>query len=160
MVAGLALAAPTLSPAQTRPDFSGTWIVETVDAPSRGGGRGGDRQALQPGQRVVISQTEDGMTVTVATDGGQAERSYLFDGSEVSSRGPGDSTVESRSNWEGAALVTTMSVSLSTPRGDRTVNAREERTLGEDGRTMTVTTTASVFRRDRTTTVTLTKAEE
>ena len=176
-VAGLALGLSAVSLAQARPDFTGTWVVEEVDAPQRGGGRGGGRRAggggragrgggraalavqAQPGQQVVISQTEERLIVTMPTDAGETMSSYPFDGSEASNPAPGGGTVTSRSTWKGVALVTTTSSSISAPRGNVTITSREVRRLSEDGQTMTLTTTRSAFQREFTTTVTLTKAE-
>lgn len=165
---------------QTRPDFTGTWVVESVDSPRPqndglrgGGGRGGGRAGIggggrgmpggrarggagrgsqgagpvrggmvaepfQKGDRVSITQTLD--TLVVVQEASGSRTSYSFDGRETSNAGASGATVKSTTRWEGVALVTESSQSMSTPRGERmpfsTVRAGGTASTGEPRCTM------------------------
>jgi hypothetical protein len=80
--------------------------------------------------------------------------SYALDGSESSNPGLRGGTVKSKTKWEGVALVTESSQTMTTPMGDRTMKTREVRSLSEDRKTMTLVSTIDTPRGKRTTTVT------
>ena len=68
---------------------------------------------------------------------------YRLDGSEsTSSGGRGEMTTASR--WDGAALLTEGTNSISTPSGDMTIDIQKRRTLSPDGQTMTVESTRTM----------------
>ena len=50
------------------------------------------------------------------------------------------------SSWDGAALVTHGSQTMSTPRGEFVLEMHERRTLSRDGQTMTVASTRTTPR--------------
>ena len=52
------------------------------------------------------------------------------------------------SSWDGAALVTAGSQTVSTPRGELTLETQERRTLSSDGQTMTVASIRTTPRGD------------
>jgi hypothetical protein len=62
-------------------------------------------------------------------------------------------TTKSKSRWEGVALVTDMTRSMGTQRGNFEIKSREVRSLSEDGKTMTVRTTMNTPRGSQTMTV-------
>lgn len=166
--------------AQTRPDFTGTWVVESIEAPRppeggfggrRGGGRGrgmpsgrerggagqgapgagrgrGGRLAgrFGKGERVSMTQTTD--TLVIVRESGGHRTSYALDGRETSSPGAvGGAIITSTTQWEGVALVTKNSQAM-----------REVRTLGDDGRTMSLVMSSETPRGEIRTTVTFTRA--
>lgn len=147
---------------QGKPDFSGTWVVDSVERPERpsGGparGGGGRMAIMEKGQRVRIKQTAERLTVTSSGESGEQMNAYTLDGSEstnASRRGD----VTTRTKWEGAALVTEGTRSINSPMGEMTVKTREVRSLSNDGHRMTVRTTLDTPRGQRTTTVTFVKA--
>ena len=165
----LAIALPH---AQGKPDFAGTWVVDTVERPERpsggregsgpgggGGRRGGPMAMLQKGQRVRITQTAERLSVTSTGESGEQTNSYALDGSE-STNTSGRGTVKSRTKWEGAALVTEGTRNMEGPTGAMTLKTREVRSLSDDGRTMTLRTTVETPRGQRTTIVTFVKATD
>lgn len=161
------IAAIGLARTQDKPDFTGTWIVEDVQRPEPPegggrreggpGGRGGRMGMFEKGQRVRVKQTADRLTVTASGESGEQMNAYALDGSESTNQ-TGRGTLKSRTKWEGAALVTEGTRSVSGPMGDMTLKTREVRSLSSDGRTMTVRTTIETPRGQRATTVTFVKA--
>ena len=157
LLAMAALAAPA---AAQGTDFSGTWRLDAdaSELPDFGGGgrgfggRGGGRQGggggrggfgLAGGARtLVIVQTPAMMIVEQQSDRGSRAATYRLDGEESTNSGPrGEQTTRSR--WDGAALVTEGTQSVSTPRGDFSLEFTEWRTLSADGGTMTVEPSAT-----------------
>lgn len=173
--------------AQGRPDFTGTWVVETVERPERpsggpegsgrgsrvgggrrggggpaeppDGGRGGAMALLQVGQRVRIRQSPERLIVTMPSESGEQVNAYALDGSE-SSNASGRGSVKSKTKWEGAALVTESTQKIEGPMREVTLKTREVRSLSDDGRTMTLRTTVDTPRGEMTSTATFVKAEE
>lgn len=121
----------------------------------------GDRperpQRLEVGQVVRLRQTDDRLIVTQDDGHGVATMSsYSLDGKESDNR-TGQMTTKSKTKWEGVALVTDMTRSMETGRGNFEMKSREVRSLSEDGRTMTVRTTMDTPRGKQTMTVTYAK---
>ncbi len=110
----------------------------------RGGQRGGGvlGAPYQEGDRVTLRQTSEALIVTDETRSRMSR--YPFDGRETSNPGPGDSTVRSKTSWEGAALVIESALSVASPQGDRTLSTREVRSLSQDGSTMTLVATVTM----------------
>jgi hypothetical protein len=164
LVAG-SLATPGL--AQDRPDFSGNWKLnqDKSDPPGQmgpggpggppgqrppgsermGGGMGGGGGVGRPvelfitqmGDKLVIDQkgTERSQLVT-----------YSLDGRESRNPGMRGADVVTTSRWDGATLVTEGQSTFTTPMGEMTVKTREQRSLSEDGRTLTVVITTTTQR--------------
>jgi len=84
---------------------------------------------------------------------------YTLDGKESINR-IGQMTTKSKSKWEGVALVTDMTRSMETGRGNFDVKSREMRSLSDDHRTMTVRTTMDTPRGKQTMTVTYAKVDQ
>ena len=157
LLAMAALAAPA---AAQGTDFSGTWRLDAdaSELPDFGGGgrgfggRGGGRQGGGGGfaggaRTLVIVQTPAMMIVEQQTARGSRAATYRLDGEESTNSGPrGEQTARSR--WDGAALVTEGTQSVSTPRGDFSLEFTEWRTLSADGGTMTVESVRSTPRGD------------
>ena len=135
-------------------DFSGTWVldVEASDIPAGpgGGGRRGGRGG-GPGRgaggpvSVAIQQSPDALVIEAQGGRGGGTLTYRLDGREsVNATRRGE--MATTSAWEGAELVTTGTMEMSTPRGEITVELHERRSLSDDGSTMTVETTRSTPR--------------
>ena len=88
---------------------------------------------------MTLTQTNEALIVTDEARGLMSR--YPFDGREVNNPGPSDSTVKSKTSWEGAALVIEGTLSVPGPQGDLTLRTREVRSLSPDGHTMTLVTT-------------------
>ena len=106
------------------------------------GGGGGFGTPYQVGDRVTLTQTNEALIVT--DEARSLMSRYPFDGREISNPGPADSTVKSKTSWEGAALVIESTRSVTGPQGDLTLRTREVRSLSQDGRTMTLVATGTM----------------
>jgi hypothetical protein len=194
-VAALLVGIVPVSHAETRPDLSGTWIVESVDiqrpqgdggqrtGDRRGGGRfgggfgggrrgggqaaggaGGDRRgggdirpaSFQKGDHLTLKQTEDALIVT--DEGTSRMSSYAFDGHETKNPGAGDSSTKSKAHWDGVALVVESTQSVSTGRGDFTIENRQIWSLSPES-ILTLATRAKMPRGTTTTTVTFARSD-
>jgi hypothetical protein len=107
---------PGSSPAQTRPDFSGTWSLPP-DAPLAPNGK----PAPAPGFGPTINIVHEGSSITIAKvlGGGTVHVAHTLDGSETRSRTPGRLCVGDTQSiwtaaWQGDAILTTL-VATSPP---------------------------------------------
>jgi hypothetical protein len=148
-----------LAPAQTRPDFSGSWEFDrekTMKQPPSPDGR--LVIAAMLGDEFVANQDNLALHLTIKAMGQTVNASYKLDGSESRNISPGDIVVLSRAQWEGDKLVI-RSTSTSSDRGKPvTVDTTRTLWLGEDGslymqRTGTpaseVTPSTSIYKRVR-----------
>jgi len=128
-----AMVIPFPARAQGKPDFSGTWTLDTAksDPPPQGRGGGGG------GATLTIKQTGTELAVTSEGRQGPQTMTYKLDGSpssnEVMGRG-GAQTVKSTAKWEGATLV------IETTRDIQgmSITTKEVRSLSADGKVMTI----------------------
>src|SRR5207247_4084319 len=136
----LAMATAVIVPfhvrAQTKPDFSGTWTLDTAksDPPPQGRGGGGAGS-------VTIKQTGAELAVTSEGRQGPQTMTYKLDGSEstnqVMGRG-GAQAVKSTAKWDGSSLV----IDTTRDMNGTTVTTKEVRRLDSGGKEMVVETTA------------------
>ena len=145
-------------------DFSGTWTLdrdasEFPQGPGGGGGRrggggggGGARGGVGGGGPASITIVQTDGEIVIDRDqaaGGESQTvTYRLDGSESENAGPRGGMATTTSSWEGATLVTTGSQTLSTPRGEFTLETEDRRTLSDAGQTMTVASTRTTPRGD------------
>lgn len=124
--------------AQDHPDFSGTWKINLIksDAPP---GRGG-QQVDMSNLTLTITQTAESITLVQTGLGPDRTSTYYLDGRE-STNAAMRGEMKSTSTWDGDQLVTEGSSTMQTPNGERTITLKEVRSLSEDGKTMTVSTT-------------------
>jgi hypothetical protein len=142
-----------------RPDFSGTWVLESAggDLPERAV-KALTKGAPQP-ITLVIVQSASTLQVSRETDRGTVTAVYPLDGSETIQRTPhGES--KSRTRWQERSLVSTGSRPLPGPfpMGTRTVAFTETRTLSNDGSRLTVEIAFKTPRGVRTRTATFRRA--
>ena len=121
-------------------DFSGTWTLdaEASQLPNPPGGRGGRGGAGGLGRgfaTMVVEQTEDVLTMERQLAGGTQVASYRLDG--VESMNPGGQQVTT-SRWEDGRLVTEGTMAITTPRGDRSIQLREQWTQSENGQELVI----------------------
>ena len=115
MIATLVVALP----AQSKPDFTGTWVVVSP--------------ADAAGQEETFAQDAGTLALGHASEGGHHRRTYRLDGTETKSvlQSHGEDIVTtSRAAWEGATLV----IHETTRYPDnRTLEARRTLSLDPDG---------------------------
>jgi hypothetical protein len=125
--------------AQDHPDFSGTWKINLIKSDAAPAGRGG--QQMDMSNLVhTITQTAEAITIVQTGMGPERTTTYYLDGRESTNpamRGE----MKSTSTWDGKQLVTAGSTTMQTPNGERTITIKEVRSLSDDGKTMTITTT-------------------
>jgi hypothetical protein len=133
-----AVVLPFTARAQSKPDFSGTWTLDTArsDAPLGRGGRGGGRGGATGPATIV----QDAASLKITR--GDQTLTYKLDGSEstnqVMGRG-GAQDVKSKAHWDGSKLV------IETTRDFQgmSITTKETRSLSADGKEMTVETAAT-----------------
>lgn len=118
-----ALAVPVVTPTQSKPDFSGTWIYNQALSNR---GTSGNSPVVPFPTELLIKQTPgelhwEGRTVR------QDPITAIFklDGSEVTMTGALEITVKGKAVLEGDTLVITSTRSYSSPAGDITAEFRE-----------------------------------
>src|SRR5690349_16425546 len=87
LLIALALALPAAAWAQGKPDFSGSWTLNTEKSdppPQRGGGGGGGGRG--GGGPQTIKQTATTLSITTQGRGGEQTRTYNLDGSESTNK--------------------------------------------------------------------------
>jgi hypothetical protein len=133
-----AVVLPFAARAQGKPDFSGTWALDTAKsdpAPQGRGGGGGGAASL------TIKQTPMELAVTSEGRQGPQTLTYKLDGSESTNQmmGRGGATaVKSTAKWDGASLV------IETTRDIQgmSITTKEVRKLENGGKEMHVETTS------------------
>ncbi len=154
--ASLALLALVAAPATAqKPDFSGTWKINTEKSDPMGppGGMGGGNQ--QPpadaggnrppgggmgGMRVTemfITQFESKLVIEQKMGDQSRMLTYYLDGRESKNPGMRGNEMTTKSTWADNAIVTEGENTFKGPMGEMTIKSRETRTLSEDGKTMT-----------------------
>ena len=130
-----AMVIPFPARAQSKPDFSGTWTLDTAksDPPPQGRGGGGG----MGGGTLTIKQTGTELAVTSEGRQGPQTMTYKLDGSpssnEVMGRG-GAQTVKSTAKWEGSSLV----IETTRDFNGTPITTKEVRTLSAGGKEMTI----------------------
>jgi hypothetical protein len=121
--------------AQSPPDFSGTWVLNTDKGENLGMVKAVD-------ETVVIRQTPDKFTVdfssTFMMKNTKRQVNYDLAGKSVPNEGAMGDKAETVAKWDGAKLVATWTGEGAVA-GTKVVRT-ETRTLSADGRTMIVTT--------------------
>jgi hypothetical protein len=137
----LALALPMAVLAQSKPDFSGTWTLNTEKSdppPQRGGGGGGGRGPAGP---VTIKMTANELTIQTEGRNGPQTLTYKLDGTESTNsmmgRGGVATEVKSKAKWDGSKIA----IETTRDMGGNMVTITEVRSLSADGKEMTVETT-------------------
>ncbi|HLB54077.1 MAG TPA: hypothetical protein VJK71_03140 [Gemmatimonadales bacterium] len=124
---------------QAKPNFAGTWKMNTEksDPMGGGGGMGGGMGGGGMMAPLVITQTATEL-VEERTMGDQIRKSvYYLDGRESTNPGMRGGESKSKASWDGNALV----IETTSMMGENTITTKSVRTLSEDGKAMTVVTT-------------------
>jgi hypothetical protein len=126
---------PFAAHAQSKPDFSGTWTLDTAKSDPAPQGRGGGGAAT-----LTIKQT--GTELSIQSEGRQGPQTmtYKLDGSESKNeqmgRG-GAQTVLSKAKWDGSSLVIDTTREIQ----GMTITTHEVRKLDNGGKEMKVEST-------------------
>ena len=91
-------------PAQTRPDFSGTWTFDQQKT-MQPGADGRIVLAAMLGDEFVALQNATSLTLRIAFQGDTVVAVYDLTGKAADNISPGDIRVTSRATWDGQALV-------------------------------------------------------
>jgi len=123
----VALIVPFVAQAQAKPDFSGSWTLDTAksDPPPQGRGGGGGGGGRGPAGPVVIKQTATDITIGMNT--------YKLDGSPTEIQGRGGVS-KATAKWDGAKLVITTTGEVQ----GQAFTQTQTRSLSADGKEMTV----------------------
>jgi len=168
--AAAAVGAALLQPAWAEGrSFAGTWVLDTAksDPLPQGKGKGKGRknqanaQGTQSGLTLVVDQTGTELNVArkMGGRGRTRDQKYKLDGSETtvaSANGRGE--IKSKARLQGNALVIEGTQKVTNKRGEMDVKLREEWSLSEDGKTLTITTSRTARRRDQSSKQVFTKA--
>jgi hypothetical protein len=136
LAATMAAILPFAARAQGKPDFSGTWTLDTAKSDPAPAGRGGGGGAATQ----TIKQT--GTELSIQTEGRQGPQTmtYKLDGSESKNeqmgRG-GAQTVVSKAKWDGSSLVIESTREIQ----GMSITSKEVRTLDSGGKEMKIETT-------------------
>lgn len=100
----LALCVPAPTSPQTRPDLSGTWAFDASKTMKPGPD---GRIVLAPmlGERVVVQQSAESLTLRITVQGDVVVAVYDLTGAESRNVSPGDISVRSRASWKDDRLI-------------------------------------------------------
>jgi len=143
---GLIMVLPSVTLAQGKTDFSGTWTFDEAksDQPPAGrgggggggGGRGGGRLGGAPATAITIKQTAAELSIDRTTAQGNQTAVYKLDGSE-SKNTIGAGPAASKATWDGAKLVIATTQAVQ-GRGGNEVTVESKEIYSRDGNTLTI----------------------
>ena len=152
---------PALGQEDKKPDFSGTWKLNTEKSDPMGGragaggggGGGGVSAGLSPMNMGPTTITQSATELVISTAMGEQTRKYTYslEGKETTNPGMRGGETKSKAHWDGNSLVIENTGTMKGPNGDVTVTSKEVHTLSEDGKTMTVVTTRTTPNGEQTT---------
>jgi hypothetical protein len=141
-------------------DLGGTWGLDKAksDPVRMGRGRqvgGGGQPPADIDVTLAIAQSADDIKITrTLTMGGQdrtSEQKYTLDGKECTNPAPmGRGEMVGKAAWEGGKLTITGKQKMSTPQGDFEIGVKEEYSLSEEGKVLTVMSTRTMPQGERT----------
>ncbi|MCC7400515.1 MAG: hypothetical protein IT214_03430 [Chitinophagaceae bacterium] len=134
-------------------NFSGNWKL------NEGKSDFGQRGARFATKELKVDQKDNSISITKTTpsfQGGEdmtTSETYTFDGKEVEGKGFGNSTKKSSLKWAGDEQSFTISSTTSMERNGESMefHSTESWSLGDGGKTLTVTTTSTSPRGENTT---------
>jgi hypothetical protein len=138
LAATMAVILPFVAHAQGKPDFSGTWTLDTAKSDPAPAGRGGGG-----GGAATLTIKQTGTELSIMSEGRQGPQTMTFklDGSEstnqVMGRG-GAAAVKSVAKWDGSSLV----IETTREFNGMSITSKEVRKLDNGGKEMQVETTA------------------
>ena len=141
-----------------KPDFSGTWKINTEKSdpmlvPSGGGGGGGQRPGGMGGIRpseMFITHSDSKMVFEQKMGERTVSLTYYLDGRESKNPGMRGTEMTTKSTWVENTIVTDGENTFTTPMGDMTIKSHEVRSMSDDSKTMTIVSTATTPRGEMT----------
>jgi hypothetical protein len=132
----VALALAGMAYAQAKPDFSGTWVLDTAKSDQMGGGPGGGRGG--PAGPMTIKQTATDLTTETKRGENTITQTYKLDGTETTvSRGQMQGKATAK--LDGGKLV--VKTTMEGPNGAMETTATYS--LSADGKELTVVTASA-----------------
>ncbi len=140
----LPVAAQVPSAAQTHPDLSGAWKLNSQKSDLADD----YRYALSLGEeRVSLSVKDPEITVVRRYSFGESNLTFYTDGRTASNRDTTGETFKSTANWDGRKLVARYTLHRAFGGSPETVDVIDEWTLSNDGKTLTLKTTMRYLQR-------------
>lgn len=147
IIAAAVLSVASMAFAQAKPDFSGSWTVDTAAMPAPPAGAGGGGRAGggaggrgMGGGAMVVKQTADTLTIERTRGEMKTTETYKLDGTEsvnkmTMGRGENASEIETKSTakWDGNKLV----ISTQRPGQDGAMQTQTQ-TWSLDGGALTI----------------------
>lgn len=150
------LAGPLLA---QKPDFSGTWKLNTeksdpIAAPpggdaAAGGQRPGGMGGMRPSE-LFITHSDSKMVIEQKMADRTTLLTYYLDGRESKNPGMRGNEMATKSTWAENTIVTDGENTFTTPMGSMTIKSHEVRSMSEDGKSMTIVSTATTPRGEMT----------
>jgi hypothetical protein len=129
----MALAVAGLAYAQAKPDFSGTWALDTAKSDQAGGG--GRGMGAGP---ITVKQTATDFSITRQGPNGEMTTAYKLDGAEHEIQ-MGQATAKATAKVDGPKVV--VKTVRETPNG--TMETTATYSLSADGKELTVVTASA-----------------
>ena len=142
------LASPILA---QKPDFSGTWKFnpeksDPIPPPPGGGGqRPGGIGGMRPSE-LFITHSDGKMVIEQKMGDRTMLLTYYLDGRETKNPGMRGNEMTTKSTWAENIIATDGENTFTTPMGEMTIKSHEVRSMSEDGKTMTIVSTANTPR--------------
>ena len=142
-------------------DFSGTWLLDKSKSDTqqllqgRPGKAGNARRAAvdlsTAEQKLIVSQTEAEITVERMVLMGAQERglrqTFRLDGTQTTNQAAGrQGELKSKAKWKEDVLVIDGTQKVNSQRGQSEISLKEEWSLSDDGKVLTIKTTRSTAR--------------
>jgi hypothetical protein len=99
---------------------------------------------------TTITQSATELVISMSMGEQSRKLTYALDGKESTNPGMRGGETKSKAHWDGNSLVIESSTTFNGPNGEMTVTSKEVRTLSDDGKTMTVTTTRTTSNGEQT----------
>ena len=142
------LASPLLA---RKPDFSGTWKLNPEKSdpitplPGGGGQRPGGIGGMRPSE-LFITHSDSKMVIEQKMGDRTMLLTYYLDGRETKNPGMRGNEMTTKSTWAENIIATDGENTFTTPMGEMTIKSHEVRSMSEDGKTMTIVSTANTPR--------------
>ncbi len=144
--------------AAQKPDFSGTWKINTeksdpIPAPPAGAGGAGQRPGGMGGMRpseLFIMHSDSKMVIEQKMAERTTLLTYYLDGRDSKNPGMRGAEMTTKSTWVENTIVTNGENTFTTPMGEMTIKTHEVRSLSDDGKTMTIVSSATTPRGEMT----------
>jgi hypothetical protein len=122
-VVAVALAAPALTVAQDKPDFSGKWKIS--QAKSSAGATSNSANIAFPSELIIVQRSAE-LQVEARFPRSEPQHTvYKLDGSEITAGTPAGVTETARATWDGNTLVITARRVVSSAFGDFVTDSKE-----------------------------------